>query len=890
MMMDLVKNSVLSPSVQTLLTQNMTAPRGPRVLFGTTANHNIDPNDAIFAPQLAALKASKETLTFPEYVSKVRENPTRLLRNPAQFAVDAMDYYDNKAAKRTRRKYLGMEVPDFSFVNKPWQPAEIMLKGGIWGQREALFRLYQHFKAEANKTHATRMITIHGPNGNGKTNLVETMFETFENYSTTPEGALYRTAWVFPEEDMGPKIMKLAGLGPSDAVVEREELAGGGEQAVITIPANLNSDPISLLPERGRVELLKELSRTGKIPPTFNSDYVLQSKMDSMSQKIFDALYKLYLGRTKDPAKALQKVYSHVRVERFNYSRLTESGLVIIPAAQSSDANIVNITPKLPWGRVSKGIAQAMSAAGLSQIIGPLAQANRGHIGYDDFMKDGDKSTLLSMLRWVEKGKLTPQAGQASSSGDNINLVAWATTNDNNVQAMMSDSEWPSFRERLKLIPVGYERSYRELIRILEEDFKKKLMLNPGRKVDPNVIPLLAMFITMSTLLPIDGEAFTDHLKQKRGSFHKEDSEKTPSDIAFEKEMDRLKDAMIMFDGRETVTKAMLYADDPLNQFTTRLPVSEEYEDDKPRFTSEQEMLLRKYVREMVDYYNTGNVVNKVLFYEGQFGISIREAYSLIDQLIQQDPERPITVLSLMEMLSAREQMGFDYVDQRSASLDRAQKIAKELDIPMPPEELIASPGDNIMQLEEYSARQIRYLFLEAAGLINPPDQELGTFYRYYQHLVALKKNQPVVESEREPQMSLNPNMDMMTSVEKALGLSGNDAIEKFRSEVERKLGSWSVNNGRAASKEDFADIFADEIQKLTEKNLQESHKQLRRLLHDIKDSYDGRPLQASAATKERVNLMNRTIKGLKDRGYSDASIPEILYFAYADVLQNNIE
>ena len=125
--------------------------------------------------------------TFEEYLRIVRENP-RVTRTAFQRLYDMIlsygktEYLDNK--KRLIRYHF-------------FQDERYGGKDAVYGLDVPLMKLVDvfHSAAQAYGTER-RVILLHGPVGSSKSTIVRLLKKGLEDYSRTPEGALYTFSWV----------------------------------------------------------------------------------------------------------------------------------------------------------------------------------------------------------------------------------------------------------------------------------------------------------------------------------------------------------------------------------------------------------------------------------------------------------------------------------------------------------------------------------------------------------------------------------------------------------------------------------------------------------------------------------------------------------------------
>src|SRR6266571_5144547 len=203
---------------------------------------NFRETDSSLVGRIAALqdKSSFKELhwegSFEEYLKIVRENP-RVTRTAFQRIYDMIlshgktEYIDNK--KKLIRYHF---FHDEHFGGRD----------AVYGLDVPLMKLVNVFKSAA-QAYGTekRVILLHGPVGSSKSTIVRLLKKGLEEYSRTPEGALYTYEWHLPGE--------LA------------RLAGGHE--VFACP--MHEDPLRLIPADWRDRAFSELGLGSEQIPIF---------------------------------------------------------------------------------------------------------------------------------------------------------------------------------------------------------------------------------------------------------------------------------------------------------------------------------------------------------------------------------------------------------------------------------------------------------------------------------------------------------------------------------------------------------------------------------------------------------------------------------------------
>src|SRR6266851_4349827 len=221
--------------------------------------------------------------SFEEYLKIVRENP-RVTRTAFQRIYDMIlshgktEYIDNK--KRLIRYHFFHDEPNGG-------------RDAVYGLDVPLMKLVNVFKSAAQGYGTEkRVILLHGPVGSSKSTIVRLLKKGLEEYSRTPDGALYTFLWV----------------------LDRKGEGGKGQE---TYHTPMNEDPLLLIPEDWREKVFADIC-----PP--DSGFQIPSRGDlcPASRLIFRELMAEYKGD-------FVKVMSHVRVKRLLLSEKDRIGIGI---------------------------------------------------------------------------------------------------------------------------------------------------------------------------------------------------------------------------------------------------------------------------------------------------------------------------------------------------------------------------------------------------------------------------------------------------------------------------------------------------------------------------------------------------------------------------------
>ncbi len=156
--------------------------------------------------------------TFEEYLDVVRSNP-QATRNAFERVYDMIMSYGTETYEEFREKRIR-----YRFFSDPENGG----KDAVFGLNDALWALVNAFKSAAQGYGIEkRVLLLHGPVGSSKSTIARLLKRGLEQYSASDEGALYTIGWVTAE----------------------------GTQW-----CPMNEEPLHLVPERFRGELLEQIN------------------------------------------------------------------------------------------------------------------------------------------------------------------------------------------------------------------------------------------------------------------------------------------------------------------------------------------------------------------------------------------------------------------------------------------------------------------------------------------------------------------------------------------------------------------------------------------------------------------------------------------------------
>lgn len=441
---------------------------------------------------LATFKKDNTILSFAEFIDAFFGSPYLLSRNAAQYFLDMIRHFgiDEKTEAEDhmvkKRRFRVFTEQHFRF-----RPAIV----GQDAAQEQICRVLEQFVRQGK---IDKLILLHGPNGSSKSSTIETLAQAMELYSKTPDGAIYRFNWIFPNEKIETDL-GTAGTGNTKigfgADSPRSALASFAhlpeDDTFCKIVSEFKENPIFLLPPEERVDLYRKafLQRYGRevaeedIPKS-----LVTGALGSKSKKIFDALSVAYKGD-------LEKVFKHVQVERFTLSARYRMGIATVEPQMNIDAHDRQLTME----KSIQNLPPVLQNIRIFEPSGELIDANRGFIEFSDLLKRPVEA-FKYLLTTIEKMQINLASGIAT-----LDMIMLASSNEKHLDAFKASPDWPSFKGRIELVRVPYLLSAQLEERIYQEDAR---IIEHSRRIGPHSLSLLAKWAVLTRLRQPDPENY----------------------------------------------------------------------------------------------------------------------------------------------------------------------------------------------------------------------------------------------------------------------------------------------------------------------------------------------------------------------------------------------
>ena len=386
------------------------------------------------------------TGTFEEYLELVRKNP-KVTRTAYQRMYDMIlsygqeEYIDNK--KRLIR---------YNFFKDEHHGG----KDAVFGLDIPLMRLVNVFKSAAHRYGTEkRVILLHGPVGSSKSTIARLLKRGAEEYSRTPEGALYTYEWVLPPE--------------------LRHISGGAE----VFPSPMHEEPLRIIPAEWRQKAFKEL---GLGTPEFQM-YV-EGDLNPACRLIFRELMTHYAGDW-------QKVVQHVRVKRMLLSEKDRIGIGTFQPKDEKNQDSTELTGDINYRKIAEYGSDSDPRA--FNFDGEFNIANRGIVEFIEVLKL-DVAFLYDLLGASQEHKVKPK----KFAQTDIDEVIIGHTNEAEYKKLLNNEFMEALRDRTIKIDIPYITRLSEETKIYKKDFNIERI--KGKHIAPHTLEVAAMWAVLTRL------------------------------------------------------------------------------------------------------------------------------------------------------------------------------------------------------------------------------------------------------------------------------------------------------------------------------------------------------------------------------------------------------
>ncbi|MGC4122642.1 MAG: serine protein kinase [Myxococcales bacterium] len=380
--------------------------------------------------------------SFEDYLQIVRETP-RVTRTAFQRVYDMVlshgktEYIDNK--KRLVRYHF---FSDEKFGGKD----------AIYGLDVPLMKLVNVFKSAAQGYGTERrVLLLHGPVGSSKSTIARLLKKGLEEYSKTPEGALYTFSWTVQKK--------------------------GGETELMPCP--MHEEPLNLIPLEWREKILRDLTPAGapyEIP--------LGGELCPACRYVFREKMQEYKGDWT-------RVVESVRVKRLILAEKDRVGIGTFQPKDEKNQDSTELTGDINYRKIAEYGSDSDPRA--FNFDGEFNVSNRGIIEFVEVLKL-DVAFLYDLLGASQEHKIKPKKFPQTD----IDEVILGHTNEPEYKKLQNNEFMEALRDRTVKIDIPYITKLTEEVKIYEKDFNSRRIR--GKHIAPHTLEMAAMWAVLTRL------------------------------------------------------------------------------------------------------------------------------------------------------------------------------------------------------------------------------------------------------------------------------------------------------------------------------------------------------------------------------------------------------
>jgi len=385
--------------------------------------------------------------SFEDYLALVKKNPS-ITRTAFQRVYDMIlsygqeEYIDNK--KRLIR---------YNFFKDDHHGG----RDAIYGLDIPLMRLVSVLQSAAQRYGTERrVILLHGPVGSSKSTIARLIKRGIEEYSRTPEGAMYTYDWILPE---------------SLAVV-----AGGSHE----FKCPMHEEPLRLIPPEWREKALVDLGVNGPGRPNVH----IEGDLDPACRLVFRELMAHHRGNWAEVVK-------HIRVRRLILSEQDRIGVGTFQPKDEKNQDSTELTGDINYRKIAEFGSDSDPRA--FNFDGEFNIANRGIIEFIEVLKL-DVAFLYDLLGASQEHKIKPK----KFAQTDIDEVILGHTNEAEYKKLLSNEFMEALRDRTVKIDIPYITRISEERRIYEKDYNAAKIR--GKHIAPHTLETAAMWAVLTRL------------------------------------------------------------------------------------------------------------------------------------------------------------------------------------------------------------------------------------------------------------------------------------------------------------------------------------------------------------------------------------------------------
>ncbi len=385
----------------------------------------------------------RETQSFDWYLEQLYDEP-RIARSAHQRVADMFDYYGTEYDE-------DRGVVEYLLASEdPLHDGENTFYGRV--VHEAIHEFVNKVKSGARGLGPERRILLLlGPVGSGKSDFDSQVRRYFEDYTMRDDGRMYTFRWtnlcdIIPDQD------------PADDVVR----------------SPMNQDPIVLLPQDQRDQVIDEINEELDAPYTIRNEQAL----DPASEFYMDKL----LAHYDDDLQAVLE--NHVEIVRLIADENKRRSIETFEPKDKKNQDETELTGDVNYSKIA---VYGESDPRAFDYSGAFCNANRGVFSGEELLKL-QREFLYDFLHATQEQTIKPK----NNPRIDIDQVIVGRTNMPEYKDKKGDEKMEAFNDRTKRIDFPYVLSYED-----EAEIYRKMLRNadlPDIHVEPHTLEMAGLF------------------------------------------------------------------------------------------------------------------------------------------------------------------------------------------------------------------------------------------------------------------------------------------------------------------------------------------------------------------------------------------------------------
>lgn len=380
--------------------------------------------------------------SFEDYLDIVHETP-RVTRNAFQRLYDMVISHGIEPIEGTKENLVR-----YKFFDDPANDG----RDAIFGLIKPLMELVNVFKSAAlGYGSERRVLLLHGPVGSSKSTIARLLKRGLEDYSETPEGAVYSFGW---------------------------KEAGG---TVRWCP--MHEEPLHLVPLADRDRITAHLNE-GHVDSHEHHRVDITGELCPLCRFMFNE-------RIKAAAGDWTKVMEEIVVKRIFLAEQDRIGIGTFQPKDEKNQDSTELTGDINYRKIAEYGSESDPRA--FNFDGEFNIANRGMIEFIEVLKL-DVAFLYDLLGASQEHKIKPKKFPQTD----IDTVIIGHTNEPEYRKLQSNEFMEALRDRTVKIDVPYVTKLSDEINIYEKDYNSQRVR--GKHIAPHTVETAAMWAVLTRL------------------------------------------------------------------------------------------------------------------------------------------------------------------------------------------------------------------------------------------------------------------------------------------------------------------------------------------------------------------------------------------------------